>query len=89
LDLGRWQGEAVIDAREWRLESERRYLDGRLKTLDRQLEPYDRNRLRSAPLDEPTGRLRNGLHDPIAGRLELERRALQDRQRIIERERRR
>lgn len=67
---------------------EQRFLRGRIETLDRQLESYERNRLRAPTPDPVTGVPRN-RRDPLAERKELERRTLQDRERLIEQDLRR
>jgi hypothetical protein len=76
---------------QWRqqLLDERRQVEGHIRSLDRELAPYDRDRLRAAPLGQPTSRVRDGQHDPLAERRELERRNLQDRRRTLDFELRR
>ena len=71
-----------------RLQNEQRFLRGRIETLDRELAPYERDRLRAPTSDPLTGAPR-GRQDPLAERKELERRTLQDRERLIERDLRR
>ncbi len=62
---------------------------GQMQKLDRQLEPYERDRLRARPLDPSTGRPSISRQDPVAERRELERRNLQFRERQIQNELRR
>ena len=73
---------------ERQLQDEQRFLRGRIETLDRELAPYERDRLRAPTSDPLTGGPRS-RQDPLAGRKELERRTLQDRERLIERDLRR
>ncbi|QLH40326.1 MAG: hypothetical protein HWD60_17230 [Defluviicoccus sp.] len=75
--------------RQHELLDEERRVRGRLQTLDRQLEPYERDRLRARPTDPQTGRPSNSRRDPVSERRELQRRNLQFRQRQIESELRR
>jgi hypothetical protein len=70
------------------LRSDQRLLRGRIETLDRQLEPYERDRLRAPTPDPLTGAPRRH-EDPLAERKQLERRTLQDRERLIEQDLRR
>jgi hypothetical protein len=67
------------------LQDEQRFLRGRIETLDRELAPYDRDRLR-APTSDPATGVPRDRRDPLAERKELERRTLQDRERLIERD---
>jgi hypothetical protein len=76
--------QAAPDPRALQLEDERRDLEGRSRTLDRELAPYDRDRLRRPPPDQPTGRVRGGQRDPLMERRDLERRSLRDRQHLLE-----
>lgn len=73
-----------LRGRQQQLLDEHRRLDGRLRTLDRQLVPYDRDRRRTSPPDQPTSRVRSGQRDPLSERRVLERRNLDYRQRQIE-----
>jgi hypothetical protein len=68
---------------EQQLRSDQRFLRGRIETLDRELAPYERDRLRAPTPDPLTGAPRR-REDPIAERKQLERRTLQDRERQIE-----
>ena len=68
-----------------RLQNEHRFLRGRIETLDRELEPYERDRLR-APTPDPLTGVPRSRQNPLAERKELERRTLQDRDRLIERD---
>lgn len=67
------------------LQDEHRFLRGRIETLDRELAPYERDRLR-APAPDPATGVPRDRRDPLAERKELERRTLQDRDRLIERD---
>ena len=80
-------GSAAQDAAppERRLQNEQRFLRGRIETLDRELEPYERDRLR-APTPDPLTGLPLSRQNPLVERKELERRTLQDRERLIERD---
>jgi hypothetical protein len=73
---------------EQQLQDEQRFLRGRIETLDRELEPYERDRLRAPERDPVTGVPRT-RQDPLAERREMERRTLQDRERLIEQDLRR
>jgi hypothetical protein len=73
---------------ERQLRSDQRYLRGRIETLDRELEPYERDRLR-APTPDPLTGVPRRRQEPLAERKQLERRTLQDRERLIERDLRR
>jgi hypothetical protein len=73
---------------ERQLQSDQRFLRGRIETLDRELAPYERDRLREPTPDPGTGAPRS-REDPLAERKELERRTLQDRERMIEQDLRR
>jgi hypothetical protein len=73
---------------ERQLQSDQRFLRGRIETLDRELEPYERDRLRAPTPDPLTGAPRS-RQDPLAERKQLERRTLQDRERLIEQDLRR
>jgi hypothetical protein len=73
---------------ERQLRSDQRFLRGRIETLDRELEPYERDRLRAPTPDPLTGAPRR-RQDPLAERKELDRRTLQDRDRLIEQDLRR
>ena len=75
--------------RQQRLLEEQRRVRGQMQKLDRQLEPYERDRLRARPLDPSTGRPSISRQDPVAERRELERRNLQFRERQIQNELRR
>jgi hypothetical protein len=73
---------------ERQLQSEQRFLRGRIETLDRELAPYERDRLRAPEPDPLTGAPRS-RQDPLAERREIERRTLQDREKLIEQDLRR
>ena len=73
---------AMREARERRLRDEHRAVEGRIRTLDRQLEPWEREQ-RQPRIVEPNG-LPRPLQDPVAERLNLERRGLRDRDRLLE-----
>jgi hypothetical protein len=73
---------------ERQLRSDQRFLRGRIETLDRELEAYERDRLRAPTPDPLTGAPRR-REDPLAERKQLERRTLQDRERLIEQDLRR
>jgi hypothetical protein len=73
---------------ERQLRSDQRFLRGRIETLDRELEPYERDRLR-APTPDPLTGVPRRREDPLAERKQLERRTLQDRERLIEQDLRR
>lgn len=79
---------AADDAQQRALENDRRFLQGRAQSLDSQLAPYDRDRLRVPPAVIGGGG-RDLRHDPLSERLDLERRQGRDRQRLIEQEQRR
>src|SRR5512134_3015940 len=64
---------------ERQLRSDQRFLRGRIETLDRELEPYERDRLR-APTPDPLTGAPHRREDPLAERKQLERRTLQDRE---------
>ncbi|HYN38929.1 MAG TPA: hypothetical protein VES39_06740 [Rhodospirillales bacterium] len=77
---------AMREARERRLLDEQRAVEGRIRTLDRQLQPWERER-RSPATTEPRGDPRGvpaPLQDPVAERLDLERRGLRDQERLLE-----
>ena len=80
------QDDMVPSDRDRQLLDEARFLQGRVQTLDRTLDSYDRNRLRRTPFEAPTGWVRGGRHDPLAERQDLERRMLRGRLQQIERE---
>ena len=67
---------------EGRLRDEHRAVEGRIRTLDRQLEPWEREQ-RQPRIVEPNG-LPRPLQDPVAERLNLDRRGLRDRDRLLE-----
>ena len=73
---------------EGQLRSDQRSLRGRIETLDRELAPYERDRMR-APTPDPLTGVRRRREDPLAERKQLERRTLQDRERLIEQDLRR
>ena len=73
---------------ERQLRSDQRFLRGRIETLDRELQPYERDQLRGPAPDPLTGAPRR-REDPVAERKQLERRTLQDRERLIEQDLRR
>jgi hypothetical protein len=77
---------AMREARERRLRDEQRAAEGRIRTLDRQLEPWERERRRPAATEPPgdPGGVPEPLQDPVAERLDLERRGLRDRDRLLE-----
>jgi hypothetical protein len=81
-------GAEDVTPSERQLQNDQRFLRGRIETLDRELEPYERDRLRAPTPDLGTGMPRN-RQDPLAERKELERRTLQDRERLIEQDFRR
>lgn len=70
------------------LRSDQRFLRGRIETLDRELESYERDRLRAPTPDPLTGEPRR-REDPVAERKQLDRRTLRDRERLIEQDLRR
>lgn len=72
--------------RQRQLLDEKRRVQGRLKTLDRQQAPYERERLRARPANPLTGRPSSSRRDPVSERRELQRHNLQFRQRQIESE---
>jgi hypothetical protein len=82
------QDDAGASGRERQLQNEQRLLRGRIQTLDRELAPYERQQLRTPSPDPLTGRPRS-VNDPLAERKELERRTLQDRERMIDQDLRR
>jgi hypothetical protein len=81
-------GAQDVAPSEQQLQDEQRFLRGRIETLDRELEPYKRDRLRAPEPDPVTGVPRT-RQDPLAERQEMERRTLQDRERLIEQDLRR
>lgn len=70
------------DARERRLRDEQRAIEGRVQALDRRLDLREAARS-PAPLVQPDG-LPAPLQDPVAGRWEIERRGLVDRDQVLE-----
>ena len=81
-------GAQDVAPSEQQLQDEQRFLRGRIETLDRELEPYERDRLRAPEPDPVTGVPRT-RQDPLAERRKMERRTLQDRERLIEQDLRR
>ncbi len=67
---------------EQRLRGEQRAVEGRIQSLDRQLAPWERQQQRARTI-EPDG-LPTPLQNPTAERLDLERRGLRDRDRLLE-----
>lgn len=67
---------------EQRLLDEQRAVEGRIQSLDRQLAPWERQQQRPRTI-EPNG-LPTPLQNPTAERLDLERRGLRDRDRLLE-----
>lgn len=72
----------IRDARERRLRDQQRAVEGRIQGLDRQLAPWQRQQRDARPV-QPDG-LPRPLHNPTAERLDLERRGLRDRDRLLE-----
>jgi hypothetical protein len=68
---------------ERQLRSDQQFLRGRIETLDRELAPYERDRLR-APTPDPLTGVPRRREDPVAERKQLDRRTLRDRERLIE-----
>jgi hypothetical protein len=81
-------GAEDVTPPERQLQDEQRFLRSRIETLDRELEPYERDRLRAPTPDPLTGTPRS-RQDPLAERKELERRTLENRERLIEQDLRR
>lgn len=73
---------AIRDARERRLRDQQRAVEGRIQSLDRQLAPWQRQQRDAQPV-QPNG-LPRPLQNPTAERLDLERRGLRDRDRLLE-----
>ena len=73
---------AIRDARERRLRDQQRAVEGRIQSLDRQLAPWQRQQRDARPV-QPNG-LPRPLQNPTAERLDLERRGLRDRDRLLE-----
>lgn len=73
---------SIREARERRLRDQQRAVEGRIQTLDRELAPLERQRREARPI-QPNG-LPQPLQNPTAERLDLERRGLRDRDRLLE-----
>lgn len=77
--------ESPGEASQRRLLDERRQLDGRIDSLDRQLAPWESERLRSPGLAPPGGSRGPGdPDDPVMRRREMDRRHLDDQRRMID-----
>ena len=73
---------AIREARERRLRDQQRAAEGRIQSLDRQLAPWQRQQRDARPV-QPNG-LPRPLQNPTAERLDLERRGLHDRDRLLQ-----
>ncbi len=73
---------AIRELRERRLRDQQRAVEGRIQSLDRQLVPWERQQRDARPV-QPNG-LPRPLQNPTAERLDLERRGLRDRDRLLQ-----